>query len=211
MIAGVSWIAVLSSLNVSAQVALPEWARGRGLALFVTTFFGALTLGSAVWGQVAGMAGLPAAHFLAAAGALLAIPLTWRLKLQTGAGIDLTPSMHWPAPIVTHEIEHDRGPVLVTVEYRIDPKNRDAFLDALERLAEVRRRDGAYAWCVFEDTGEEGRMVETFLVESWLEHLRQHERVTHADRAVEDAARRFDLHGNPKVTHLIAAQRQESD
>jgi MFS family permease/quinol monooxygenase YgiN len=211
VIAGVSWIAVLSSLNVSAQVALPEWARGRGLALFVTTLFGALTLGSAVWGQVAGIAGLPAAHFLAAAGALLAIPITWRWKLQTGAGIDLTPSMHWPAPIVTHEIEHDRGPVLVTVEYRIDPENREAFLDALERVANERRRDGAYAWCVFEDTGEEGRMVETFLVESWLEHLRQHERVTHADRAQEDAARRFDLRGNPKVTHLIAAQRQQND
>jgi MFS family permease/quinol monooxygenase YgiN len=211
VIAGVSWIAVLSSLNVSAQVALPEWARGRGLALFVTTFFGALTLGSAVWGEVAGMAGLPTAHFLAAAGALLAIPLTWRWKLQTGAGIDLTPSMHWPAPIATHEIEHDRGPVLVTVEYRIDPKNRDAFLKALERVANERRRDGAYAWCVFEDTGEEGRMVETFLVESWLEHLRQHERVTHADRALENAARRFDLHGAPKITHLVAARRQEND
>src|SRR6266436_7723522 len=53
LIAGVSWIAVLSSLNVSAQVALPEWVRGRGLAMFVTTFFGALSLGSAIWGQLA--------------------------------------------------------------------------------------------------------------------------------------------------------------
>ncbi len=122
IIAGVSWIAVLASLNVSAQVALPEWVRGRGLAIFVTVFFGAMTLGSAIWGQVAGMLGLPTAHFMAAAGALVAIPLTWRWKLQTGAGIDLTPSMHWPAPVVSHEIEHDRGPVLVTVEYRIDPR-----------------------------------------------------------------------------------------
>src|SRR5206468_3978165 len=112
VIAGVSWIAVLSSLNVSVQVSLPEWVRGRGLAMFVTAFFGAISLGSAVWGQVAGMIGLPAAHFLAAAGALAAIPLTWRWKLQAGAGLDLTPSMHWPAPIVAHEVEQDRGPVL---------------------------------------------------------------------------------------------------
>src|SRR5262249_40397036 len=179
------------SLNVSAQVALPEWARGRGLALFVTTFFGALTLGSAVWGQVAGMAGLPAAHFLAAAGALLAISLTWRWKLQTGAGIDLTPSRQWTAPVVTHEVEQDRGPVLVMVEYRIDPRNRDAFLAALERLGNERRRDGAYAWCVFEDAAQEGRMVETFLVESWLEHLRQHAPVTQAALAVQKAVPRF--------------------
>jgi hypothetical protein len=54
-------------------------------------------------------------------------------------------------------------------------------------------------------------MVETFLAESWLEHLRQHERVTHADRALQEAVRRFDLDGSPKVTHLIAAQRQQND
>jgi MFS family permease len=206
VIAGVSWIAVLASLNVSAQVALPEWVRGRGLAMFVTTFFGALSLGSAVWGQIAGMAGLPAAHVLAAAGMLAAIPLTWRWKLQTGAGIDLAPSMHWPAPVVSHEVEQDRGPVLVTVDYRIDPRDREPFLAALAKLAHERRRDGAYAWGVFEDAAVEGRMVETFLVESWLEHLRQHERVTNADRVLQDAVHRFHTEGIPKVTHLIASE-----
>jgi MFS family permease len=210
-IAGASWIAVLATLNVSAQVALPEWVRGRGLAMFVTVFFGAITLGSALWGLAAGMAGLPAAHFIAAAGALLATPATRRWRLQTGAGIDLTPSMHWPAPIVTHEVEHDRGPVLVMVEYRIDPRDREAFLAALEKLGRVRRRDGAYAWGVFEDAAEEGRMVETFLVESWLEHLRQHERVTHADRLLEDAVHRFQTQGTPKVTHLIASGVDRAD
>ena len=125
-IAGASWIAALATLSVSAQVALPDWVRGRGLALYTTVFFGCLTLGSAVWGEVAVLVGLPAAHFLAAAGVVAAIALTWPWKLQTGAGIDLTPSMHWPAPITTQNIAHDRGPVLVTVEYRIRPQDRDA-------------------------------------------------------------------------------------
>jgi predicted MFS family arabinose efflux permease len=205
ILAGGSWIAVLASLNVSAQVALPEWVRGRGLAMFVTVFFGALTVGSALWGQLAAMIGLPAAHLAAAAGALVAIPLTWRWKLQTGAGVDLTPSMHWPAPIVAHEVEHDRGPVLVTVEYRIDPRNREPFLAAVESLSYQRRRDGAYEWGIFEDAAEPGRMVETFLLDSWLEHLRQHERVTNADRALQDIVRRFQTAGAPKVTHLIAS------
>jgi hypothetical protein len=204
LLAGVSWIAVLSSLNVSAQVALPDWVRGRGLAMYAMAFFGALSLGSAIWGKVAGMIGLPATHFAAAAGALLAIPLTRRWKLQTGAEADLTPSMHWPVPIITQEIEHDRGPVLVTVEYRINPADREPFLTALEMLAHERRRDGAYAWQVFEDAAVEGRMLETFLVESWLEHLRQHERVTNADRVLQDAVYRFHTEGTPVVTHLIA-------
>src|SRR6266436_3981210 len=150
------------------------------------------------------MVGLPAAHIIAAVGALLAIPLTWRWKLQTGAGLDLSPSMHWPEPIIAHEVEKDRGPVLVTIEYRINPQDRDAFLAAIEKLGRQRRRDGAYAWGVFEDTAVEGRVVETFLVESWLEHLRQHERVTNADRVVQDAVHRFHTAGLPIVSHLIA-------
>jgi len=202
LLAGACWIAAVSNLNVSAQFALPEWVRGRGLAIYVTVFSGAMTLGSAFWGQVASMTGLPKAHFIAAACVLLAVPLTWRCKLQTAAGIDLAPSMHWPAPVVSGEIDDDVGPVLVTVEYLIVAKSRKSFLTAIERLATQRRRDGAYAWSIFEDAAERGRFVETFLVESWLEHLRQHERVTKADRILED-----HLHGllrqKPKVTHLI--------
>ena len=127
LIAGASWIAALATLGVSAQVAPPDWVRGRGLALYTTVFFGCLTLGSAVWGEVAVWVGLPNAHFLAAAGAVAAIPLTWWWKLQTGAGIDLSPSMHWPAPLTAQTIAQDRGPVLVTVEYRIRPQIAPPF------------------------------------------------------------------------------------
>ena len=206
LLAGMSWIAVLSVLNVSAQVALPEWVRGRGLAMFVTVFFGAVTLGSALWGQIATIAGLPIAHFIAAGCGLIAVPLTWRWKLQTGVEIDLSPSMHWPAPITAFDVEHERGPVLVTVEYRIDPVNSEPFLHAIDRLGHERRRDGAYAWGVFEDAAEPGRYLETFLVELWLEHLRQHERVTKADRVMQEGVERFHLNGEPRVTHFIAAE-----
>jgi MFS family permease len=205
-IAGLSWIAALATLNVSAQVSLPEWVRGRGLAFYMTVMFGALTLGSALWGKAAAIIGLPLTHFVAAAGALAVIPLTRRWKVQTGVGVDLTPSLHWPGPITTHEVEHDRGPVLVSIEYRIDPKNRMAFLYALYALARERRRDGAYAWGVFEDAADDGRFIETFLVESWLEHLRQHERVTNADRVLQDTVSRFQLTATPKVSHFIAAE-----
>jgi len=202
-IAGAAWICVLATLNVSAQVALPEWVRGRGLALYMTIFFGALSLGSVIWGKLAGLIGLQTTHVVAAAAAFVVIPLTWRWKLQTGAGLDLTPSMHWPAPVTTREIEHDRGPVLVTVEYQIAPRDRNAFLTRMDELARERRRDGAYRWT---DAAQEGRFVETFLVESWLEHLRQHERVTNADRVLQDEIARFHIAGAPKITHLIAAE-----
>jgi predicted MFS family arabinose efflux permease len=206
LVAGASWIAAVASLNVSAQVALPEWVRGRGLAMYVTVMFGALSIGSAIWGELAVVAGLPAALLLAAAGAALAIPLTWRWKLQTGANVDFSPSLQWPDPITTHAIEADRGPVLVTVEYRIDPKNRNAFLKALGENSRERRRDGAYDWGIFEDPADEGRFIETFLTDSWLEHLRLHQRVTKADQISEQAVRRFQIGAGPKTTHLISAQ-----
>jgi predicted MFS family arabinose efflux permease len=207
VVAGVSWIAVLSALNVSAQVALPGWVRGRGLSIFSTVMFGGLSFGSALWGQVAALTSLPVAHFIAAAGALLAIPLLWRWKLQTGAGVDFTPSMHWPQPTLSHDIEAGRGPVLVTVEYHVNPADRGAFVDAITKLAPERRRNGAFEWGLYEDAAQDGRFLETFLLDSWMEHLRQHERVTEADRARQEAVRRFQIEGSPKVTHLIAAER----
>jgi MFS family permease len=202
VLAGICWIAAVSSLNVSAQYALPDWVRERGLAIYVTAFSGAMAAGSAVWGQLASVIGLQATHFIAAACAVVAIPMMRRWKLQASGGIDLAPSMHWPAPALTGSIEGDAGPVLVTVEYEVPPGNRDPFLEALERLSAERRRDGAYAWGVFEDTSRRGRFVETFLVESWLEHLRQHERVTKADHATEERVHSF-LSSEPTTTHFV--------
>jgi hypothetical protein len=138
---------------------------------------------------------------------VFAIPLAGRWHRQTGSNVDLTPSLHWAAPVVSHEIEDDRGPVLVTVEYRIDPARRRAFLARLDRFGRERRRDGAYRWGVFEDTADPARFIETFLVDSWLEHLRQHQRVTNADRVLQTQVQGFQLEGTPKITHMIAVER----
>lgn len=205
--AGLSWIAVLAPLNVSAQVGLPLWVKGRGLALFATVQFGGMALGSAMWGQIAKWTSLPLAHFLAAAGTLIAIPLLSRWKLYTGASDDLTPSLHWPAPIVARDIHPDRGPVLITIEYQIDPADRVDFIAAITEFSHERMRDGAYDWGLYEDAAAPGQIQESFLVPSWLEHQRQHQRVTFADYASQQRVLRFHK-GNtpPLVRHLIAAQ-----
>ena len=205
LLAGVSWIAVLAVLNVSAQTVLPDWVRGRGLAVYVTVFFGALTIGSALWGFAAERLGLPAAHFLAGGGAFIALWVTRRWPLQSGPAADLTPSMHWPEPVLAAGVDQDAGPVLVTIEYHVAAENREAFLAALVPLCHERRRDGAYDWNVFEDTTHPERMIETFLTDSWLDHLRQHQRVTRADRAHEERVQRL-AREPPRITHYIAAR-----
>ncbi len=206
LIAGASWITMMTTLFVSAQVALPEWVRGRGLALFLTAYFGAMTLGSALWGKVASIEGIPTALYLAAAGAAIGMVLTARWRLQTAAALDLTPSMHWRTPVFVHPVEDDEGPILLTVEYRIDPKDIKPFLTLMHEIGLERKRDGAYAWGVFEDIQVSGRIVETFLIQSLLElkHLRT--RVTIADRLIEEKARAF-VKEPVKVKFLVAPKR----
>ena len=196
----------MSTLYVSAQVALPDWVRGRGLAIFLTVIFGASTIGSALWGHIAGMQGLSIAHYIAAGGAVLAIPLTWRWKLLTGLGVDLAPSLHWREPRVAFEVPLNAGPVLVSIVYHIKPEDQIVFLTAMEEVGRERKRDGAYAWRVFEDFTTEGKFVELFLIKSWLELLHQRERVTAADRMLEDRIRCL-LVASPRVRHWIAAKR----
>ncbi len=205
LLAGVAWIGVLATLNVSAQTVLPDWVRGRGLAAYVTVFFGTMTVGSALWGFVAERLGLSDAHYLAAGGALLALGLTRRWELSAGPEADLTPSMHWPEPVLARGVDEDAGPVLVTVEYQVPAERREAFLAAIVPLARERRRDGAYEWDIFQDSAHPERMIETWLVDSWLEHRRQHRRVTRADRAVEERVRRLAREA-PRITHYIAAR-----
>jgi MFS family permease len=204
IVAGASWICGVATLNVSAQLALPDWVRGRGLAMYLTVMFGALTLGSALWGQIATVTSLQLALFISAGAMLVAIPLTWRWKLQTSERLDLTPSTQWPAPIVTHSIEGADGPVLVTIEYLLARAEvREAFLSGMDAVHHERLRDGASSWGIFEDTSQSGRFLETFLVASWTEHLRQHQRVTSADYVLQERVTQL-LQGEPQITHFIA-------
>lgn len=206
LVAGAAWIAVLSSLNVSAQMALPGWVRSRGLAVNLAVFFGAMTVGSILWGSLAGSQGLLTTLLIAAIGALVGIALTWRWKLLGSGTVDLSPSAHWPVPVTAEPVDGDGGPVLVTVEYEIDPADQAGFKAAIALLAEERRRDGAFFWQVFADAEDPRRRVETFMLDSWLDHLRQHERVTEADRQVQALVNGFHRGAAPpRVTHLIAS------
>lgn len=205
LLAGASWISVLSSLNVSAQMSLPDWVRARGLSVYNAVFFGSMALGSILWGRVASQIGVPPALLIAAGGAVLGIVLTWPFHLLAGGELDLSPSSHWPQPIVSGVIAEEHGPVMTTVEYRIDPKRLHEFVGALEELSTARKRDGAFAWGVFQDAAQRERVIEYFLEDSWLEHLRHHERVTQADRVVQARVQACHIGPEPpRVTHFLA-------
>lgn len=182
-------------------MSLPDWVRARGLALHVSLTFGAMTLGSLAWGELASVVGVAAALLAAAVGALAAIPLAARWRIQSGTALDLSPTTHWPAAIASGEIDQETGPVLVTIEYRVAATSRAAFLAERGALERQRRRTGAYAWELFEDAADPERFVETFHVESWLEHLRQHDRITVADYKVDERMAR--VAAERRISHLV--------
>lgn len=206
-LAGVAWIAVLTTANVAAQTQLPNWVRGRGLAVYLTTFYGAMTLGSLAWGQLADATSVPVALLAAAGLGGVALLLSFWKPLPE-AEPDLTPSMHWPEPALSprmlSSLAEDQGPVLVTVTYDIAEESIPAFLDALRRLAGERLRDGADQWGVYQDVEQPRCFVESFVLPSWQEHKRQHARVSHADAALQAQVHAFHRGpAPPKVWHGV--------
>ena len=201
---GAGWIAALTTLNGTAQAILPGWVRGRALAIYLTVFNGAMAGGSLGWGLLAQEIGVPATLMAGGAGLAVVALALFRVKLPAGE-TDLQPSNHWPEPLVADPVENDRGPVLILIEYRIDPANRAAFLKALHRLSTARRRDGAYGWGVTEDAAEPRRIVEWFMVESWGEHMRQHRRALGADADIQREVAQFhEGPDKPVVSHLLS-------
>ncbi len=204
---GVAWMSVNSSLSTAAQTSLPAWVRARGLAVYLLVFQSAMALGSVIWGEVATHFGLRMTLLVAGIALLAAAAATARLRLTGQREPDVTPSLHWPEPALLVDRNPEHGPVLVTVEYWIDPARGVEFARAMQAMRTVRRRDGAIRWGLFEDAAAPGRYIETFVVESWAEHLRQHERATVSDRELEETAWAFHLAPEPpKVTHWIAAR-----
>lgn len=186
LLAGSAWITVLSSLQVAAQTAVPAWVRARALSLYITVFSAGMAIGSLGWGAVAQHWGTATALTLAGVATMLAAWWGVRFKLDDAERLDVAPSGHWPQPVLEAEGEGDRDrPILVTIEYTVQPARREEFLRLAQALGRTRRRDGAVQWEVVDDADRPGVYRERFVLQSWLAHLRQHERVTEDERRLQ--------------------------
>lgn len=203
-VAGAAWLGSFSTFNISVQLVTAPWVQARVLALYQTTVFGTMALGSWLWGHVAGALGLDRA--LLAAGTILLASLALHRVLPVRGGTpDLRPmesAREDPKPVVPFGFEE--GPVLVTVEYRVPAGNADLFRRAMEELGHLRRRDGARRWDLYQDVTAGERWVEAFTLGSWFDYLRQRRRATAADEAVFQRARALiDAGFSPQVRRMI--------
>ncbi len=206
LVGGAAWIVFISLFNVLVLGHAPDWVRARVLAVSMLVFQGAMAAGSATWGALATKTGIHATLMWAGVGTMVSTLTGLLLKLPEPT-VDLTPWIHWRLPTVLSQdpAPADEGPIMVTIEYFVDAENVPAFIKAINRYGYIRRRDGAYRWGSFRDLENTERYLETFLVDSWGEHLRQHERSTRADRTVTEQVLEF-IRGKPIVRHLVYAR-----
>lgn len=202
---GFAWIAVLSTLNVGAQRSAARWVKARALAVYLTVFFGAMTLGSAIWGQLASQFGISQSLMVATIGLVLAsaTALRWRLDQDPDLNLDLSGQTDASGL----KIAHGRGPIMVSYEYAIDPATGYDFMVAIQEMRRVRRRGGAISWSVYEDVQQPGIFVETFVIGSWMEHLREADRHTMNDLKIQRRVHAFLAdNARPTVRYLVAPE-----
>src|SRR4051794_15063927 len=205
--AGLGWIAVLSSLNATAQTVLPNWVRARGMAIYLLTFQGGQALGAFAWGLVAEQFDVRVALTIVSGGLLTGLAASRRYRLRSTSSLDMSASQPSAEPHLVVDPDPGPGPGLVEGEYRVPEENRDAFREEMVRVGRSRRRTGAQRWHLYQDGADPERFVETYVVPTWQEHLRQHgERVTKSDREIVERARALASHdGEPRVSHLFSA------
>lgn len=204
-VAGVGWLFCLSTLNVASQEVLPSWVRARGLALYLTAISAGIALGSALWGKMAGWTGVPWTWAAGAAALVATLALAYRWRFDRIAEVDLS-----PAPMTEPEAsligaEDADSPALVVVAYEVREDAEGDFLRALRLVGRARRRTGATDWSVYRDAERDHRYIETFVLPSWDEHVRQHRRRTVTDFALQEDVRRYLRPGTrPTAKHFVA-------
>jgi predicted MFS family arabinose efflux permease len=206
VVVGMAWISAANSLTVSAQMALPDWVRARGMSIYQMALMGGSALGSIVWGQVASVSTIRTAVVAAAVFGVVMMVVTRRWSVEGGGeSEDFSPAKPASSPDASLVIDGDDGPVMVTVEYQIDPLRAAEFALVMQDTRRSRLRQGALSWGLFRDTGVAGRYVEYFVDETWVEHLRRMERFTAADVGLRE--RRLDFHvgdSPPRVQRYVS-------
>jgi hypothetical protein len=208
LVAGFAWTSTMSTLNLAVQISAPNWVQARALGAYQMIFSGGMALGSVLWGLLAEHFSTPSALTTAAAGMLVTLPFSLKMHVLRGVQPDLSPlRSKLLVPQLVMEPEMTDGPVRIMLDYRVDPEDYNEFVQAIHELRDVRLRDGAMRWGIFQDANDPRHLNETFVMESWIDYLRQRERFTASDRTIRDRVVSFHRGPEPpRITHTIYAR-----
>ena len=204
--AGAAWISVANSLTVAAQMSLPDWVRARGMSIVQMSIMGGTAIGAGLWGQVASFTSVPISLALSSLCAVLALILMRNFRVGGRADEDLTPARVWKAPELAIPVEPEQGPVLVTIEFHIDPARKDEFAAVMRESRRIWLSNGLLAWELFHDVSDPGHYIEHLIDESWAEYVRRNERVSSAYIALREQKLSFHALEAPPVVRRFVAE-----
>ncbi|MFS8084151.1 MAG: MFS transporter, partial [Acidobacteriota bacterium] len=209
--AGMAWVSVHASLSAGLQSTAPAWVRARALAIGLISVQASMALGSVLWGVLASALGTHIALAISA-GALIVLHAASRgVEVRMGNEADVTPGTQLPTLTVASEPEPDDGPVLIQIEYVIERGHRAEFLRIIQKVESTRRRNGATAWRVFRDLAEENHFIERYVLASWGEYVRLRDRMTVADRTLQEQVEAHQQAGVPiRVSRLIGINARDA-
>jgi MFS family permease len=207
LLAGAAVLMTANSITVSAQLALPDWVRARGMALYQMALMGGAAAGAALWGQVAAATNVRDTVLMAAAFGMLVALLTRRLSVEHPNPEEferVAAPLPYAEPAI--QIRPDDGPVMVTIEYQIDPARAAEFAEVMQLTRRARLRQGALSWGLFRDANAPGRYVEYFVDETWLEHQRRLERFTAGDAGLRERRLAFHVGEQPPAVRRLVGE-----
>ena len=204
-VAGLAWITVANSVTVAAQLSMPNWVRARGMSIYQMAIMGSAALGALVWGRIAEWTSVPTSLLCAAVAMLVGLVVTRGRPLEGEQEQDHTPTHPFPEPVTARDMQPDDGPVMVTLEYQIDPGRAAEFRSIMAESRGARLRNGAVSWGLFEDVQHPGRYVEYFACDTWADYLRQFDRFTAMDQQLQAMRYAFHLGEDPpRISRFIA-------
>ena len=202
---GVAWLTVANTISVTAQLSLPDWVRARGMSMYQMSLMGSTAAGAAIWGQVATFTTVRTGVIAAAVSGCVALWLTRSREVASAPPDDLRPSVHREPPRAVTPVDGESGPVVITIEYRIDPSRAPEFEAVMQETRRRRLGQGALSWTLLRDAADPWRWIEQIVDTTWHDHLRRFDRLTAADDALRE--RRLALHvgdERPRVTRSVA-------
>ncbi len=206
--AGFAWTSTTSTFNVAVQLSVPGWVQARALGAYQTLFWGGMAFGSSLWGFIAERTSttksLVAASMWGSADFALraALPHAPRNTASSVPINSTARALKWLSSRTPRMARCSRA-INATSRKRI---MRNSLMPSTN-CARGAHASGAIRWGVYRDTAAPDRIVENFVVESWLEFLRERERMTKSDRAILDRVRSFHQgEGLPVASFMIYAR-----
>jgi len=195
--AGAAWTASVTVFNVGVQLAAPRWVAGRALAAYQAAISGGIALGSWAWGSIANVVGVEGALLISGATLFASPVLGLWIRMPTVSGPNELSLDVLADPEMRLSLTPRSGPIVIEIEYRVDPAKARLFYAVMQHVQLSRQRNGAYGWSIARDIADPELWTERFHCPTWHDYLRQRSRSTAKERALHVRANEFHIGPEP--------------